>query len=204
MAMFLTNNDKLNISAATTFVYYHGKFCNSLEVEILGLFSISSLPYYKRSISNAGFFRNVFIIRGIGYRAQLVTSNHLAVSQVLSAEFNFLPDRSLLSHRLCRGLVHKTNSFNDSEFIYPKYLSVRVGYSYNLYLPIPDFIGIKIGKKDRKLTIYGSHKQLVSNFSKLVYNFRPPSVYTGRGIRFKKIIHRRKLGKKDIRKGRFF
>jgi ribosomal protein L6P/L9E len=83
-------------------------------------------------------------------------------------------------------------------------LSLRVGHSFHLYIPIPNFIGVKITKKDRKLIIYGFFKSQVANFTRYIYSFRPPSVYTGRGIRYKKVSPRRKLGKKDIRKGRFF
>jgi ribosomal protein L6P/L9E len=52
------------------------------------------------------------------------------------------------------------------------------------------------------LVIYGFNNNFVSNFAKNVFNLRIPSVYTGRGIRLKKGYHIRKLGKKDIRKGK--
>lgn len=109
----------------------------------------------------------VFVIRGIGYQADIVEDVELS-----------------------------------SEFVYNRYLSLRVGHSFLINKPIPEYIGIKIHKKDRKLVIYGTNKEQVSNYAKSVYNLRPPSVYTGRGIRIKKGLHRRKLGKKDIRKGK--
>jgi ribosomal protein L6P/L9E len=110
---------------------------------------------------------------------------------------------------IIRGIGYRAilleNSQNGApEFPYQSYLSVRVGHSFNVYKPIPNLIGIKVLKKDRKLVIYGSNKQQVSDYADLICNLKPPSVYTGRGIRIKKMIHRRKLGKKDIRKGRFF
>ena len=91
-----------------------------------------------------------------------------------------------------------------NEFVEKRYLSIRVGYSYNVCLPIPNYIGVFINKKNRKVVIYGALKCQVLTFSKLLYNLRPSSVYTGRGIRYKKFTHKRKVGKKDIRKGRFF
>lgn len=115
-------------------------------------------------------FIKIFIIRGIGYQADII-ENDLMDSAV-------------------------------KEFPYDRYLSLRVGHSYNLYIPIPNYIGIKVSHKDRKLIIYGANKEKVANFAKKVWKLRLPSVYTGRGIRIKKAMHRRKLGKKDIRKGK--
>jgi len=96
----------------------------------------------------------------------------------------------------------KQAAFN--EFPEKRYLIVRVGYSYMTYLPIPDFVGILVSKKDRKLVVYSQSKSLASVFAQSVFNLRKPSVYTGRGIRLKKFSHRRKIGKKDVRKGRVF
>jgi large subunit ribosomal protein L6 len=97
--------------------------------------------------------------------------------------------------------VVELNSIKN-EFLYNKYLSLRVGHSFNLYKPIPNFLNIKVLHKDRKIIIEGYNKKSVSNFSKIIFKLRPPSVYTGRGIRIKKGNHKRKLGKKDIKKGK--
>lgn len=107
---------------------------------------------------------------------------------------------------IIRGIGYQAsimeNSLASKEFPYSRYLSLRVGHSFNLYKPIPNYIGVKISHKDRKLVIYGSNKEQVSNYAKVIFKLRQPSVYTGRGIRVKKGFHRRKLGKKDIRKGK--
>lgn len=124
-----------------------------------------ALKYDNNFNLNAPYTK-VFIIKGIGYQADIITNN------------------------------------NNKEFVSKKYLFLRVGHSFNLYKTIPNYIGIKILHKDRKLVIYGFNKNIISNFSKFIYKFRPPSVYTGRGIRIKKFNHRRKLGKKDIKKGK--
>jgi large subunit ribosomal protein L6 len=94
------------------------------------------------------------------------------------------------------------NTENSKEFPYNRYLLLRVGHSFLIYKSIPNYIGVKVSKKDRKIVVYGVNKEQVSNFSKEIFKLRPPSVYTGRGIRIKKGTHRRKLGKKDIRKGK--
>lgn len=113
-------------------------------------------------------FTKTFVIRGIGYQADVIENEQLT----------------------------------SVEFPYNRYLSLRVGHSFLVYKPIPNYIGVKVSHKDRKLVIYGANKEQVSNFAKVVFKLRPPSVYTGRGIRIKKGLHRRKLGKKDIRKGK--
>lgn len=94
------------------------------------------------------------------------------------------------------------NRKNSNEFPYSRYLVLRVGHSFLIYKSIPNYVGVKVSKKDRKVVIYGANKEQVSNFAKEIFKLRPPSVYTGRGIRIKKGLHRRKLGKKDIRKGK--
>jgi large subunit ribosomal protein L6 len=122
---------------------------------------LSSTSY----LGMAAPFVKVFIIRGIGYQADVV--------EVANRDFPF-----------------------------SRYLSLRLGHSELICKPIPNYIGIKTAHKDRKVIIYGSSKSQVSNFAKEVFKLRPPSVYTGRGVRIKKGQHRRKLGKKDIRKGK--
>lgn len=122
-----------------------------------------------------------YIIRGIGYRAQIIDNNWLL-----------------------KGNSSEIKQASTNEFPQERYLLVRVGYSYTLYLPISNLVGVLVSKKDRKLTIYSQNKALVSVFAQSIFKLRPPSVYTGRGIRLKKFAHRRKIGKKDVRKGRFF
>jgi len=134
-----------------------------------------SLNIYK--LGQLAPFSRSFIIRGIGYRAQLLVNN-----------WNF----------------ENYKDINTNEFPNTRYLSIRAGYSFHLCLPIPNYLGVLISKKERKLTIYGSDKSQVSVYSNMVFKIRPPSVYTGRGIRFKKFLHKRKVGKKDVRKGRYF
>jgi len=133
------------------------------------------------TITNSLIHSKSYIIRGIGYRVQVVDNNWL---------FN--------------GNSNEIKQTVANEFPQERYLLVRVGYSYTLCLPIPNFVGVLVSKKDRKLTIYSQSKVLTSVFSQAIFKLRSPSVYTGRGIRLKKFAHRRKVGKKDVRKGRFF
>lgn len=107
---------------------------------------------------------------------------------------------------IIRGIGFQADIINNfqasSEFPYNRYLLLRVGHSFLIYKSIPSYIGIKVSKKNRKVVVYGINKEQVANFAKKIFQLRPPSVYTGRGIRIKKGAHRRKLGKKDIRKGK--
>jgi ribosomal protein L6P/L9E len=121
---------------------------------------------YSSLLGTYAPFTKTFIIRGIGYQADIIEE-----------------------------------AFT-SEFPFSRYLLLRIGHSFLIYKPIPNYIGVKVTKKDRKLVIYGSNKEQVANFSKSIFLLRVPSIYTGRGIRIKKGQHRRKLGKKDIRKGK--
>lgn len=141
---------------------------------------------YKNTFNNPSFnkilinndwgidapYINVLIVKGIGYQAELVENDI------------------------------KIPIINIKEFKHERYLSLRVGHSYIIYLPLPEYLGIKILHKDRKIIVFGFDKNKVCNFSNYIYKLRPPSVYTGRGIRIKKKNHRRKLGKKDIKKGK--
>jgi ribosomal protein L6P/L9E len=88
------------------------------------------------------------------------------------------------------------------EFPYHRYLIVRVGHSVYKCCPISNNINILVKHKNRKILIYGYNKEQVSNYAKKVYLIRLPNVYTGRGIRIKKEQHKRKVGKKDGKKGK--
>jgi large subunit ribosomal protein L6 len=123
--------------------------------------------YYNNKFVVYSPFYKVFIIKGIGYQADVI------------------------------NCFDKNNEFN-----FKKYLFLRVGHSFNMYKSIPNYIGVKVLHKDRKILVYGFDKNIVENFSRSLYKLRKPSVYTGRGIRIKKFNHIRKLGKKDIKKGK--
>jgi len=90
------------------------------------------------------------------------------------------------------------------EFPYARYLVIRAGHTKDLYLPLLEGVYIKTSKKDRKMVIYGPNKQQINNLARAIFNYRQPSVYTGRGIRRKHLKPIRKAGKKDKQKGKAF
>ena len=108
---------------------------------------------------------------------------------------------------IIRGIGYQSDIFENTyvgfnEFTFKKYILLRVGHSFQLYYPIPDAINLKIKYKTRKITLYSSNKGQIFNFSKFICQAREPNVYTGRGIRIKKIVYRRKIGKKEGKKGK--
>lgn len=123
----------------------------------------------NRGLDNTSFklHHKVLIIRGIGFRAELV------------------------------------GHCNTMDLRGSRYLVIRAGHSSLSCISLPLYLGVKIIKKYRKLVIYGA-LSLISVFARAAYMLRPPSVYTGRGIRPKGSLIRKKIGKKDVRKGRFF
>lgn len=134
------------------------------------------------------------------------TQNHLVTKQKLLCNNLLGSYAPFVKTFIIRGIGYQAsvidNDITNSEFPYSRYLSLRVGHSFLVYKPIPNYIGVKVSKKDRKLVLYGAVKEQVANFAKVIFKLRPPSIYTGRGIRIKKGMHRRKLGKKDVRKGK--
>jgi ribosomal protein L6P/L9E len=132
--------------------------------------------------------------------SKLPTSHALLRNRLLGSYAPFVKTFIIRGIGYQAGVVE--NGSTSSEFPYSRYLVLRVGHSFNLYKPIPNYIGVRVSCKDRKLVIYGSSKEQVSNYARTIFKLRGPSVYTGRGIRFKRYPHRRKLGKKDVRKGK--
>jgi len=146
----------------------------------------------------------VVILRGVGYKF-FQAINDLSAAEDLNT--NYLPATLVLmstnqdkSEKVLP--LSEVLSITNNDYSYSKYLIVRAGHTKDLYQPIPVSINIKILKKDRKLVIHSSNKQQVSQFLINLFNYRKPSVYTGRGVRRKHVKVLRKAGKKD-QKGRF-
>lgn len=189
------NLDVLSIDSDSSIIIYSSNSNNNLVfIEMFGFDSVYPLFLNKNlfkgilsfdfRFNNSNIFlglsspySRVLIIRGIGFRANII-NNSLYYSSECSEVLWDLPE-----HR---------------------YILVRAGHSHVAYLPLPNFLGLRTLRKDRKVVVYSVNKSTSSLFAKIMYNLRPPSVYTGRGIRLKKVRVRRKMGKKDVRKGRFF
>lgn len=171
--------------------------------QVVGPISFVSLPgAVPVSYLSSTPFQRTFIIRGVGYRGSVVTNNTLNFSNIIG--YLVLDGSYPFSQALRDRYNADLDRANKNEFPAYRYLVLRLGHSAPSYFPIPNNLRVKITKKDRKLVLSSQNLSLLSIFSRRVYKLRQPSAYTGRGIRFKGQFVRRKLGKKDVRKGRFF
>jgi large subunit ribosomal protein L6 len=79
-----------------------------------------------------------------------------------------------------------------------KILQLRVGFSNELQVPIPE--GIKVSVPDQQhIVIQGIDKQLVGHFTSCVRAMRKPEPYKGKGIRYLGEPVRRKQGKAMVK-----
>jgi len=150
------------------------------------------------------------VIRGIGYRFFYVF-NDFGLAQEDRASSNF-SDLERVFYSKDLPLEHFGDSDEDvgywsnylNDFVHARYLIVRAGHTTDLYFPLSPNVYVRTGKKDRKMVLYGPDKQQVNNLARTIFNYRPPSVYTGRGIRRKHLKPIRKAGKRDRQRGRVF
>ena len=147
-------------------------------------------------------FAKTLIIRGIGYRAFALKNDLL--SFVTSPNENFINSTRPLFSDIALYEAQELSQVGNFEFSNSKYLAVRAGHTKDLYLPLRHQISCLTLKKDRKLVIASIDKIAAANLANSIYLYRPPSVYTGRGVRVKHVNIVRKAGKKDKQKGRAF
>jgi hypothetical protein len=153
--------------------------------------------------SRKALYSKSVILRGVGYSFLIIKNDFCEPFPTKNVEIKFLSPASLIVDNIEDDCVF-WNQSQLNDFTYNKYLIVRTGHTKNLYQPIPNGIFIKSKKKNKKLVIYGWNKSKVNNFVAKLVKYRKPSVYTGRGIRYKHIKVLRKAGKKDKQKGRAF
>ena len=75
-----------------------------------------------------------------------------------------------------------------------KQLSLHVGFSHPVLIPIPDGLTVEL-PKPTVVVIKGADKQLVGQFAANVRHTAPPEPYKGKGIKYAGEIIRRKAGK---------
>ena len=75
-----------------------------------------------------------------------------------------------------------------------KQLSLSVGFSHPVVVPIPDGLTVEVPKPTSVL-IKGADKQLVGQFTANLRRIAPPEPYKGKGIRYANEVVRRKAGK---------
>lgn len=75
-----------------------------------------------------------------------------------------------------------------------KDLTMNLGFSHQVRMPIPDGITVKV-EENTKITVSGRDKVLVGDFSANIRKWRPPEPYKGKGIKYQDEVIRRKEGK---------
>ena len=75
-----------------------------------------------------------------------------------------------------------------------KQLSLNVGFSHPVLMPIPEGITVEV-PKPTSIVIKGSDKHLVGQFAANVRRVAPPEPYKGKGIKYAGELIRRKAGK---------
>jgi large subunit ribosomal protein L6 len=75
-----------------------------------------------------------------------------------------------------------------------KTLTLNVGYSHPVALPIPEGLEVRAESQTR-LVVRGIDKQKVGQFAAEIREVRPPEPYKGKGIRYADEVVRRKVGK---------
>lgn len=75
-----------------------------------------------------------------------------------------------------------------------KQLSLSVGFSHPVIIPIPEGLTIEV-PKPTSVIVKGADKQLVGQFANNLRRIAPPEPYKGKGIKYSGEIIRRKAGK---------
>ncbi len=77
-----------------------------------------------------------------------------------------------------------------------KNLELIVGFSHPVILTLPEGINVVVEKNN--ISISGSDKQIVGQFTAEIRDVKRPEPYKGKGIRYEDEIVRRKQGKKTV------
>ena len=75
-----------------------------------------------------------------------------------------------------------------------KQLSLQVGFSHPVLLPLPEGITVEV-PKPTSVIVKGPDKQLVGQFAATLRRIAPPEPYKGKGIKYAGEVIRRKAGK---------
>ena len=75
-------------------------------------------------------------------------------------------------------------------------ITLALGFSHPVVIPIPQ--GLKVTAEKNIITISGSDKELVGQFTARLRALKKPEPYKGKGMRYADEIIRRKQGKKTV------
>jgi large subunit ribosomal protein L6 len=74
-------------------------------------------------------------------------------------------------------------------------LVMQLGYSHPVVMEVPQDLKVEVPQPNR-IVVSGVDKQKVGQFAANVRAWRPPNVYTGKGVRYAGEVVRQKQGKK--------
>lgn len=81
-------------------------------------------------------------------------------------------------------------------------LLLSLGFSHQIQFPLPEGISVEVLKTPRpdvtELVVRGMDRQLVGSVAAQLRELRPPNPYTGKGVRYKDEVVRRKVGKRAV------
>lgn len=150
--------------------------------------------------SRANFIK-ALIVRGIGYRVFALSNDF---SNSVNVGTSFIDKMRPVYSGDDLDPVAEIRKMAIFDFPYSRYVLVRAGHTRDLVLPLGIAVQALTSKKDRKLAVSSSNAIVSANVVKKIFSYRPPSVYTGRGVRIKHEKLARKAGKKDKQKGKAF
>ena len=75
-------------------------------------------------------------------------------------------------------------------------ITLALGFSHPVVIPIPQ--GLKVTAEKNVITISGSDKELVGQFTARLRALKKPEPYKGKGMRYADETIRRKQGKKTV------
>ena len=157
---------------------------------------------------NWGYFApfcKIMIIRGIGYRFFVLNNDYIQTNNKLVSKINinyWIQTRFIPSNSWSYCLNDEQALPNDWSYLFwelsnSRYLIIRAGHTKDNFTPLFSSVYAKTLKKDRKLIIFGKNKSEINNLGRQIFDYRKPSVYTGRGIRRKRLKYIRKPGKQE-------
>lgn len=97
---------------------------------------------------------------------------------------------------ILEGIGFKSEVKNDPTVSGASKIVLALGFSHPVEISIP--VGIKVVIEKNVITVSGSDKELVGQFSSKLRSLKKPEPYKGKGMRYKDEIIRRKQGKKSV------
>lgn len=97
---------------------------------------------------------------------------------------------------ILEGIGYKSEVTDSGQTGSGQKINLALGFSHPVIVQIP--AGLKVGAEKNVITISGSDKELVGQFSAKLRALKKPEPYKGKGMRYSTETIRRKQGKKSV------